>query len=51
VNSTLKAFSGPNQRNLIATNEKILEFLIEKHKNDLLITSETKMVALEVNIP
>jgi hypothetical protein len=51
ANSTLKAFSGPKQGNLNATNEKVLEFLLEEHKNYLSITSETKMAALEVNIP
>jgi uncharacterized protein YciI len=40
ANSTQKAFQWPKHGNFNAIDEKILEFVLEKHKNDLRITRE-----------
>jgi hypothetical protein len=40
-NSTRKAFHGPKHGNSNATDEKVLEFVLEKCKNGLPITRET----------
>jgi hypothetical protein len=49
ANSTRKAFRGPKHGNFSAIHEKVLEFVLEKCKNDLPVTRETiRMKALEV---
>jgi hypothetical protein len=48
ANSTQKAFCGPKHRNFNVVHEKVLKFVLEKHKYGLNITRETiKMKALE----
>jgi transposase-like protein len=41
ANSTRKAFCGPKHGNCNAVDEKVLEFVLEKHKNGLPVTRET----------
>jgi transposase-like protein len=49
ANSTLKAFRGPKHGHFNAVEEKVLEFVLEKHKNGLPITRETiRIKALEI---